>query len=177
MDKREIRERLNNATSGKWEYYGDWGGDAPECFVEAVEQSTAYPFAVADFDFGNSISQETPEQVDNDGEFIAHAPEDIRALLDLVDTQAKQIEELENGYEVFRVALIEMQDRDNAIIDKLQKQIAEGREIVVNWTLDFVSQEGQRFINRCKGCGSVVDEWDKGHSEGCKIGAWLKVTG
>lgn len=67
----EIRERLKNITPGKWEYYGNWGGDAPECFVEAVEQSTAYPFVVADFDFGNSVSQETPEQVDDDGEFIA----------------------------------------------------------------------------------------------------------
>lgn len=105
------------------------------------------------------------------GMFFDFTWNQMGTMLGIVDKQEEEITELKNGFEIMRIALIEMQDRDNAIIDKLQKQIAAGAKIVE----ELVWNE---FDGDCPMCGYRFRPRSKKHNDyNCKLGKWLKEVG
>lgn len=107
---------------------------------------------------------------------------DRRKLLGVVDTQAAQIEGAEKRadnmaahVEVNRWRISELEAHlENAEVNR-REQIAVAVDLLVNWTLDYVREDpGQVFINECKECRNIIDEWNKGHEDGCEVGEWLK---
>jgi hypothetical protein len=76
---KEIRERLNKATPGKWSWH-------EECLLTTSQEYLVLkPF---EEDNGNIVTV----VFDNDKDFIAHAPEDVDALLAMVDSLNQDLE-------------------------------------------------------------------------------------
>lgn len=132
-----IRERMKDITPGKWRvewdsrpdivaeppagYFGEGqlikGLNKGFTFFEDIFDKPHLEVHVAEFSkYENAV----------DAEFIAHAPEDMRYLLALVDTQAKRITDLEGKLKGMTSAGI-LLDR---VLEAKNKRLKRGREIV-----------------------------------------------
>lgn len=76
----EIRERLSKITPGKWRY---------EQIAESVFSEREGQYDIAVCDVGSDWMS------DDDGFFIAHAPADVRLLLDALDAAEQRAERLQ----------------------------------------------------------------------------------
>ena len=84
LDLAAIRERANNATKGPWEHIRDSNYQLADCPPTYESLVTSDDGMVAILDWGNGATS-------SDAEFIAHARENVPALLDLVDTLTKRL--------------------------------------------------------------------------------------
>lgn len=95
MDLEPIKERLAEATPGPWESQGfdNYPGDEGTPIIGTSGIGlVAYALRHNVHSSNNRVDWYDEEQCDKDAEFIAHAPEDIRALLAEVKRLQAQID-------------------------------------------------------------------------------------
>ena len=95
LDLKPIKERLAEATPGPWESQGfdNYPGDEGTPIIGTSGIGlVAYALRHNVHSSNNSVDWYDEEQCDKDAEFIAHAPEDIRALLAEVKRLQAQID-------------------------------------------------------------------------------------
>ncbi|GIM45942.1 hypothetical protein DNHGIG_14910 [Collibacillus ludicampi] len=114
-----IRERVNRATPGPWSIHREDVGDDVVFYVPTMIKSEKRTIVDSD---GGLISWSEPctsEQVEADAEFIAHAREDVPALLN-------EVERLEEENRRFREALEEISKEDSLYFAVKARQALKG---------------------------------------------------